>query len=105
MNKQSLWLTPQQYPNPNRQAFDAEVKTFFGLPPKAKWPPEGMAKRTIQGIECWVEPKEETRFEMRWGKNRAVKSSKHRTFGICPACGKTVPLGRMQQHAKIHKEY
>lgn len=86
-----------------RNAFDREVKVMFGLEPTAKWPEQGMARRTIQGIHCWVEPAPPTATTMRWGREVKVKSSKHRTFGVCPACQKTVPLGRMQQHSKVHR--
>lgn len=85
-----------------RNAFDPEIKAFFGLGPKDKWPEQGLPRRIIQGIECWVEPAPPRATTMRWGREVTVKSSKHRTFGICPACGKTVPLGRMHQHAKVH---
>lgn len=101
----NLWLKPLKYPDSHHAAFDSDVKVMFGLAATAKWPLEGMPARTIQGIVCWVAP-----FVERWGKHRwsdkpvRVKSSKHRTFGICPSCGKTIPLGRMQQHAKIHKD-
>ena len=85
-----------------RNAFDWEVKALFGLPPKAKWPAEGMPMRVIQGITVWVEPAPPRTTTMRWGREVTVKSSKHRTFGVCQACQKTIPLGRMHQHAKVH---
>lgn len=85
-----------------RNAFDSEVKVFFGLGPKDKWPEQGLPRRNIQGIECWVDPAPIAKTVMRWGKEVRVKSSKHRTFGICPACKATIPLGRMEQHSKVH---
>lgn len=85
-----------------RNAFDREVKVLFGLKPTAKWPATGLGPFTIQGITCWLEPMAAPLFTQRWGKTVKVKSSKHRTFGICPACNATIPLGRMQQHSKVH---
>jgi hypothetical protein len=100
--KPNLWLKPAQFPNSNWQASDREVKVFFGLKATEKWPLLGMGPFVIQGITCWVKPKPPTLYTTLYHK--PVKSSKHRSFGICPACGATIPLGRMQQHAKIHKE-
>lgn len=85
-----------------RQAWDRDVKALFGLSDKSKWPDEGMPKREIQGLVCWVEPKAPRVTTMRWGREVTVKSSKHRAFCICPVCGETIPLGRIRQHAKIH---
>jgi hypothetical protein len=106
MSAKNLWLKPILYPDSNWQAQDRDVKVLFGLAPTAKWPDKGMPHRLIQGIRCWVEPAPaRIVVKSRWSdKMVAVKSSKHRTFGICPECNKAIPLGRMQQHAKIHKE-
>lgn len=86
-----------------RNAFDAEVKVMFGLGPKDKWPEQGIPRRMIQGIECWVDPAPVLKTIMKFGKEVRPKSSKHRTFGICPACKRVIPLGRMEQHSKVHK--
>jgi hypothetical protein len=80
---------------PTRQAFDPEVKKFFGLDPKEKWPEQGMPRRTIQGIHCWVEP------IARRSDGRAKFTI--RAKAVCPKCQKAMPIGRMQQHSKVHK--
>ena len=98
----NLFLKSTHRENSPWPAHDSEVKALFGLPPKGKWPLLGMPPRTIQGITCWVESKPATLYTALW--NKPVKSSKHRTFATCPACQKTIPLGRLAQHAKIHKE-
>jgi len=76
---------------PQRQAFDPEVKQFFGLRPEDKWPEQGMSSRTIQGILCWVDPLTVGRFTIR-------------ARAMCPVCSRTVPIGRLEQHSKIHRE-
>lgn len=91
-------FTEQRHPGylcnpdyPNYQAWGSEVKKFFGLKPTQKWPAEGMPKRIIQGITCWVLP---------GPAPSKVKSSQHRTMACCPNCGKVTPIGRLKQHAK-----
>lgn len=78
------------HPNwPARQAFDTEVKVMFGLQPKDKWPEQGMARRNLAGnIECWVEP---------------IRPGFHiRARALCPVCMRNMPIGRLQQHSKVH---
>lgn len=96
----NLYLKDPAYPR--WPMHNPQVKEAFGLPLKAKWPAEGLPKREIQGITCWVEPMAAPIYAQRYGKTVKVKSSKHRTFGICPACNATIPLGRMEQHSKVH---
>ena len=73
-------------------AHQGEIKTMFGLPRNAKWPAQGMPHRQIQGIWVWVDSLGEARANGRF----------HRMQALCPACHKTVPAGRLQQHAKVH---
>jgi hypothetical protein len=73
----------------DRSAHDADVKEFFGLHRKAKWPAAGMPLRIIQGIACWVNP---------LGQSPGFQ----RAYAQCPMCGKNMPIGRLAQHAKVH---
>lgn len=73
-------------------AHEGEIKEMFGLPRKAKWPAEGMPHRTVQGIVVWVDSCEEARRAGRF----------HRMQAVCPQCHKIVPVGRLQQHSKVH---
>lgn len=82
-------------PKWGRGAFDNAVKVMFGLQPKDKWPEQGMARRTVQGIHVWVEP-------IRLNADGRVKFS-IRAMAQCPACHRTMPIGRLQQHSKIHR--
>jgi hypothetical protein len=80
-------------------AHDTVVKALFGLDPKAKWPVEGIAPRIIQGITCWVEP---LRFRNTQGRRPAFGL---RAMCKCPECGKTMPIGRLAQHARrVHNK-
>ena len=72
-----------------RPAHDASVKELFGLRREAKWPVEGMPEREIQGIRCRVDPLVEGPFKLR-------------ARAICPICGMDLPIGRLEQHAKVH---
>lgn len=74
----------------NRPAQDPQVKEFFGLDRKAKWPNAGMAERVIQGVTCWVEPATPGPFRLR-------------AMCHCPECGFITAIGRLAQHAKVHK--
>lgn len=72
-----------------RPAFDSDVKRFFGLEPKDKWPEQGMPRRTIDGIHCWVDPLTYGKFTIR-------------AKCMCPVCHKVMPIGRLAQHSKVH---
>lgn len=75
----------------HRVAHDADVKELFGLDRKAKWPAEGVPERVIQGVRCRVDPITAGRFSIR-------------ARAVCPDCGKDMPIGRLAQHAKVHKD-
>ena len=96
----SLFIADKDHPR--WPAADWQIKMHFGLRPTAKWPAEGCPKREIQGITCWVEPMAAPVYRERYGKTIKAKSSKHRTFGICPVCHTIQPLGRMKQHSVVH---
>lgn len=51
----------------------------------------------IFGIAFWIKTTESVAKSMRY------KSSAHRVFVECPECGRSIPVGRLHQHAKIHK--
>jgi len=74
----------------NRWFFDPDIKELFGLKPKDKWPDAGMPVQPIQGIFSWVEPRTPGKFKIR------AKCQ-------CFVCGKTVAIGRLAQHNKVHK--
>lgn len=61
------------------------MKTLLGLSPKAKFPPEGLPPRDVQGFQVYVTPA------------RGDGRRKHRVFAVC-TCGTHVPAGRMHQH-------
>ena len=73
-------------------AHTTEIFRLLGLK-GSHLPKEGMPPRLIQGIEVWVNPFVVT----------PRKSSTHRVMAKCSACGKTMSVGRLHQHAKIHK--
>lgn len=73
-------------------AHSSAVLPMLGLKPGRHLPPEGMPPREIQGITVWVKPQEANR-----------KSSLHRVYAKCPACGKEMSVGRLPQHASVHK--
>jgi hypothetical protein len=81
---------------PWRPAHDAAVKAFFGKRPEDKWPDEGMPSIFIDTpggkVQAFVISKEAAKYEGRF----------QRCLCICPACSETVPLGRLNQHWKVH---
>lgn len=79
----------------NWNAHTSEIFRLLGLK-GSKLPVHGMSGRFIQGILVWVEP-----FQPRADGR---KSSKHRVMAQCPMCAKNMSVGRLHQHAKIHKE-
>lgn len=72
------------------QFHDVDAKAAFGLGPKDKWPPDGLPGRKIQGVNAWVDPLGGPGFRLR-------------ARCLCPACGVNIALGRLNQHAKIHR--
>jgi hypothetical protein len=50
----------------------------------------------IMGIVFWIKSSESV------AKGRG-KSSAHRVFCECPECGRSIPVGRMHQHAVVHR--
>lgn len=56
----------------------------------------------MQGVTVWVVPAKPPVMNTRYYGLRVVKSSAHRVMCMCSECGKTVSLGRLAQHAKIH---
>lgn len=76
---------------PGRQAFDPDIKVMFGLKAEQKWPEQGMTHRNIDGIRCWVDPIVIGKFTIR-------------AKCLCPICGKAMPIGRLEQHSKVHKD-
>lgn len=74
---------------------DTQVKRFFGLDPKKKWPAEGLPAIEIQGFTVYVKSLEESRN----GQKRP-----HRVTVICPICNKHMSLGRLHQH-QHHKQF
>jgi hypothetical protein len=82
------------------QATSGEVKQFFGLKINDAWPDEGMPKRVIQGFICWIEPMQ---YEaIAFGQLRPVRRVRAKMF--CGICGDEQPIGRQQQHNKVHEE-
>jgi len=77
--------------HPNWVAHDGTVKELFGLNRKAKWPTEGMPKRVIQGVTCWVDP------IVPKGEN-GRRPFMLRASCFCPMCGTVMPIGRLSQH-------
>lgn len=54
----------------------------------------------IYGFSFRVEP---SRVLDVLGNRVRGNSSKHRVFIYCPVCGKYMPIGRIGQHAKVHR--
>lgn len=77
-------------------AHDPDVKTLFGLHPKAKWPSEGMPNREINGVQCWVKPLGPQIQSLRTGK--LSRPFQLRAMCSCPNCGAVVSIGRLAQH-------
>lgn len=69
-------------------AHSNDMKRFFGLDPKKKWPANGMAAITIQGVPVFV-------ISLAQAKERKVF---HRVRANCPACNMEMSAGRLHQH-------
>jgi len=78
---------------PNWNAHNHEVLGLLGV---KRLPVDGMSPREIQGITVWVEP-------LRVEKPIRGKRHDRRIRAICPACGREFSVGRLHQHAKIHR--
>lgn len=99
----SYWIakpyrSPQLLGAHGRNAHTEEVKAMFGLSPKAKWPPEGLPERQLQGFWVWVTPAKPPVYDTRWGRTRLVKNSGHRVMARCPHCMAVMSAGRLHQH-------
>lgn len=89
-------LADPRYPLQRFPAHDPAVKIFFGLSEKDKWPDQGMPSIFIDTpggkVQAFVISKEVAKAEGRF----------QRCLCICPNCSETVPLGRLNQHWKVH---
>lgn len=82
------FITDPQYPN--WPATAGRIKELFGLKPSTPWPAEGLFTRSIQGIDCWVNP---------LGTRFAIRARCR-----CPVCGDSMPIGRLAQHWRETKK-
>ena len=65
-------------------------------------PPEAEARVVLDDLVFVVRPHvPHTEINARTGK--PWKSSRHRVFVVCPVCGRRVPVGRIHQHAVVHR--
>jgi len=89
-------LFPSEPNHPGWPMRLSQVYEHFGLHGRAyKLPSHSLPTILIQGIPVWVEaPKPHP---------TGRKSSTHRVMAACPACGFICSLGRLHQHAKVHK--
>jgi hypothetical protein len=67
-----------------------DIATWFGLTGASQFPSAGMASRRIQGHDVWIAPKVQGRMTLR-------------AMTKCLVCSKTVPVGRLRQHEKMHR--
>jgi hypothetical protein len=75
------------------------IPRLFGLDSKAdRLPDEGIPARVIKGIKMWVDPK-----PVNLEPITSRHPSTHRAKAECPLCSKVVSIGRLHQHAKIHR--
>jgi hypothetical protein len=74
----------------------ASIPVLFGLDPK-KHLPNGLAPRMVNGIKMWIEPKTVYMYD------HPRPPMKLRALCECPICFKVVSIGRLGQHAKIHR--
>jgi len=59
----------------------------------------------LEGVEWYLKAKLSPREYVDYsGIRRTRKSSAHRLFLKCPMCEKTIPAGRLHQHAEVHPE-
>lgn len=71
------------------------VGAMLGLP-NGRVPVEGFPKTVLDGIEVWAEPLVPNPWVKRNFQGLRVRAK-------CPVCGKEVALGRLAQHAVIHR--
>lgn len=82
-NPASMRLERGAYRHP---AHSDTMKALLGIP--GKLPAEGMDPVYIQGVKVWIETLETAK----WCKEF------HRVKCECPACGKVMSAGRLNQH-------
>ena len=82
--------------NPKWPAYLSEVYKALGVK-GMKLPDRGVDTTEVQGIIIWVEPKD------RVLRSVVGKRYFHRVLTKCPKCYKIVPVGRLWQHATVHK--
>lgn len=80
----------------NRPATSYDMAEYLLGSRKAKMPAKGMPIKIIQGITVWVEPL--------LPKEQRKQRFALRVMCQCPECGFVTAVGRLAQHAKIHKE-
>lgn len=85
---------PDDARHPGWAATCRDVMRFLGIQ-GSRLPAEGLGASYVQGIWVWVEPQRPLAPGQR-------KRSAHRIMALCPVCGKTVPVGRLRQHSKVH---
>lgn len=86
---------PPSRHNPQCKGFVAtDLMHYFGLPPNAKWPAEGMPSQRIHGVWCWVNSVEQAK----------AMGQFHRARALCPACKENIPAGRLVQHFRSHAD-
>lgn len=86
-------------------AHSHDFMPMLGFAAGGHLPKEGFGERILDNITVWCLPAQPRYRTIAWsGKEVLVKSSKHRLMARCPACQKTIPLGRLKQHSKVHKE-
>ena len=69
-----------------------QLYAALGLNPKRHLPDAGLPPQLVGNVEVWVDAKIP-------GKNQDAK----RVWCKCPACGKVLTAGKLQQHRKVHK--
>ena len=79
---------------PDWPATERDMKMYFRLEPKDKWPAEGLPAITIgmAGIRAWVAP-----------LNAESRQGVPRCFVSCPVCSRTLSFSRLPQHYRVHK--
>ena len=90
-------------PGRDWNAHSKDVREMLGLKRTDKLPAAGMDPQVIQGVTVWVNPAPAPVMVNKWGKQRPLKRSTHRVMARCPICGEEMSVGRLHQHAKIHR--
>jgi hypothetical protein len=91
--KPAIAIVDPHYPTWN--ASSHTLKMMFGLGRTAQLPPEGMAPRTIQGIDVYVKPLPP--------KTGRFRNFSIRVTAVCPLCGRHVAASRLPQHTSAHE--